>query len=469
MKKLSVDMVVIGGGGAGMSAALSAFENGVKNIVILEKLAAPGGNSLFPPPPFKNGVPDFIPEGEVFIEKPTQEKANSDFTDMVDWTHWRINASLIRALVRKQADTCSWLAGKLEDKEEWGRNKGGTAKLLIPWCEKYGIPIMCSTRAKELRTDEMGRITGVVAENKEETLEFECKAVVIATGGFIGNKELMKRFFPFWDGEPDEMFIFMGYRHEGDGLMLAESVGAAFDNLAVEWGTLRFKQRAGSGVAFLANSHYFPQPIWLNPEGERFANETAQQAQNAVLSLPGLKHFAVFDSNSFEIMKRQGIEKSIGGGEVFEKIEQDFDAETEYGFSGIFQTLEELAKWIGAKPEKLSGTLDRYNQFCENGRDEDFLRNPATMFPISKPPFYAMRLRLAPLLTRGPIHVNGKLEAISKLGHPIAGLYSAGSDIGGTDNDVYNVKVLGHSMRWAVTSGLIAGESTAEYIKSEEM
>lgn len=214
----------------------------------------------------------------------------------------------------------------------------------------------------------------------------------------------------------------------------------------------------------MANAHYFPQPIWVNPVGKRFVNECADQALNAALSLPGLRSYCLFDRQTFEQMRESGIQRGIGGENTFLTLEEDFEKDAVRGDCKRCETINEAAEFIGCDGGALQQTIDRYNAFCTAGVDRDFGRKPELLVPVRTAPYYVMRLRLAPLLTHGPVHVNENMQVIGKSGVVIPGLYCVGADMGGIDVEIYNVTVLGHSMRWAATSGRIAGEHAAKTI-----
>lgn len=460
------ELVVIGGGGSGMSAAVTAWEAGIKKILVLEKRNSPGGNSLIPSPPVKNGVPDHLPPGEVFIELPPEEKAVLDYEQMAEWTHCRCNTGVVRALTENQQAACDWLAEKLGDANLPDRRQGGTSKVLLSWCEKYGIEIITKAEVTTLQQEGDGSIVGVSGTADGVPFDIRCDAVVLATGGFLGNQDLMKRYFSFCDidGDLDEMFCYMSFKHEGGGVQLAERAGAARDSVSIEFGTLRYPTRNG-GIAYLANTHYFPQPIWVTAHGRRFVNEEMDQAMNAAISLPGLRSYCLFDQKTFETMWESGISRNIGGNNVFSTLDTDFRKDMgSHHDCKICNTLEEAAEFIGCSTGTLEDTVNRYNGFCELKTDVDFGRDPKNLFPVKTAPYYVMRLRLAPLLTHGPVHVNEDMQVVGKNGAVIPGLYCVGADMGGIDVEIYNVKVMGHSMRWAVTSGRIAGKHAAKMI-----
>lgn len=460
------ELVVIGGGGSGLSAAVTAWESGVKRILVLEKRNSPGGNSLIPSPPVKNGVPDHLPSGEVFIQLPPGKKAVSDYEQMAEWTHCRCNTGVVRALSENQQAACDWLAEKLGDNDLPERRQGGTSKVLLNWCKKYGIEIITKAEVEALNQDGSGNVVGVCGAVDGVPFDIQCDAVVLATGGFLGNQELMKRYFSFCDidGDLDDMFCYMSFKHEGGGVRLAERAGAARDSVSIEFGTLRYPNRNG-GVAYLANTHYFPQPIWVNAAGSRFVNEGMDQAMNAAISLPGLRSYCLFDQNTFDTMWKTGISRNIGGKDVFLSLDADFRRDMgTHEDCKICETIAEAADFIGCSTGALEETIHRYNGFCESGTDLDFGRDAKNLLPIKIAPYYVMRLRLAPLLTHGPVHVNEDMQVVGKSGTVISGLYCAGADIGGIDVEIYNVKVMGHSMRWTVTSGRIAGNHAAKTI-----
>jgi fumarate reductase flavoprotein subunit len=121
-----------------------------------------------------------------------------------------------------------------------------------------------------------------------------------------------------------------------------------------------------------------------------------------------------------------------------------------------------MARFIGCDPGTLKATIDEYNTFCERGYDALFLKSAECLVPLTKPPYYAIRNKLAILLTHGPLMVNPDMAVVNKNHDAIPGLYAAGADVGGWENDTY-ANVPRHSSSWTMASGRLAGENAAKY------
>ena len=202
-ENLKANILIIGGGGAGLAAAVAAAEKGVKEILILEERQVPGGNAVFP-------------EGIFAADSPVQKRmgivCRSDdiFKKAMEYSHWRINPRLIRYLINKSGDTIRWLEEKGVEFEKIapiypnnepstfhvvkGSERTGAAVIrrLLKKSEELGVKILCQTKAKRLLTDQNGRVNGVLAELNNNEIRIIGQSVILATGGFTGNTELIK-------------------------------------------------------------------------------------------------------------------------------------------------------------------------------------------------------------------------------------------------------------------------------------
>jgi hypothetical protein len=125
---------------------------------------------------------------------------------------------------------------------------------------------------------------------------------------------------------------------------------------------------------------------------------------------------------------------------------------------------DEIASWIGAKPEVLKATVEQYNAFCDHGHDDIFAKDRLFLEPLRQPPFYALKSGLMLTQTHGGIKINELTEVMNKDEEPIPGLYAAGVETGAKDWDTYNTRLSGHAFGFTVNSGRIAGEQAAAYV-----
>jgi fumarate reductase flavoprotein subunit len=217
------------------------------------------------------------------------------FKIAMDFTHWRINPLIIRAFIEKSGDTVRWLEekGLVIDRiptfvpnqvirTEHDAVNGGSdvVKLLLKNCEEKGIPVLRRTAAKKILLSPIGAVGGVLAETDGQEFQITAKAVIIATGGYAANKELLKKYTPWYSEE----IRYRGLPHTGDGILMAIEVGADTEGL----GELRLIGPMFDGsrrhVGMVYNQ---PHTIWVNKRGERYIDETMAfnhfESVNAVL------------------------------------------------------------------------------------------------------------------------------------------------------------------------------------------
>lgn len=508
IKTIKTDVLVIGGGGAGLAAAAAAKDalRDGGSVLIVEKRSVTGGNSVnitspitvpgtsFAPGPVMQGTGGRSPASD------PQAYADDQYRKMIDWTHWRLDAPLVRALILKARETSDWMWGLLSEEEQQkmieARAPGTTRQdprsgepysiVMTRICINLGVEILTDTAATKILTDRSGAVAGALAEGKNEDLAIEAPCVVIATGGFIGNLELMKKFyFPAEDNIYDEIYI-KGIKHTGDGIKMAAEVGASMDAAVAFETTFEPLPWAVSDVNALrsfANSRNGAL-VWLDGKGRRFANESETDALNARRGLFRHTFYIVFDENIKDNIidkKNTGMGGPPGGGtpggagmpmmsggQSYDSFDEEFEKQVAQGHAVKADSLDELAGWIGCEPDVLQKTVREYNEGCEKGYDSLILKDAEYLVPLNRGPYYAIKNLLAIHLTHGPIRVTPRMEVVDKNHDPIPGLFAAGNDIGGTDVDTYAGVVSRHSSGWAFAGGRIAGESAAAYVTSEK-
>ncbi|HUW64073.1 MAG TPA: FAD-dependent oxidoreductase [Spirochaetia bacterium] len=479
-KEIKADVVVVGGGGAGLAAAVTAAEKGAR-VVVLEKRGGPGGNSAFA-------------WGICAAESNVQKRAMIDcsrdyfFKTAMDFAHWRINSRIVRALVDKSAETIDWLETKgLEfscfplypnQVPTWHIPKGRGAALvknLVENGKNLGVQLLTGTPAKSILTSPEGGVTGVLAANRDGELPISCQAVILATGGYAGNKELLKKYSPYYR---DNMGL-VGLPHTGDGLIMAMETGAATeglgilhtggpatpDNISLKVGTPpdTFRIRL-MGIALE------PYTVWVNNKGERFIDEAVGRhhymSSNAVLRQPGSVSYTLFDGAIMETMIDQGLILGMGlpegaQGNKLPGLARELGTVADKGLIKMSNSWEEIGDWIGTDGQILKNTVDEYNAACDRGYDQLFTKDRRYLVPLRTPPYYAISCHVSLMGTIGGIKINEKMEVLDKQDKCIRGLYAAGADTGGWESDTYCDVLSGHAFGFAVNSGRIAGENAA--------
>jgi fumarate reductase flavoprotein subunit len=474
--KHSADLAIIGGGGSGLAAAVAAAEQGVERIVVLETLNVLGGNSVNP-----YGL--FLGESKVFKEKRTGMKMSSDeaFKSMMDFGRWRLNAPLVRSLIDGSGPTVDWLAeqgvdfGLMPSPPGSPQNRSGGSisvkfggvivQALVKRSIELGVQTLRHTRAKRFTKDRDGRITGVLAEQENGNIEVSAKSFIIATGGFAGNRNMIRKYLPPFQ-EADDLFV-GGIPHEGDGIRMAEEVGAGLEPRgATEISVARFPE--SPYLPFIVRQQ---SVLLINKKGKRIADN-----KNNIWRQPGKTAYIMFD----EKMKQTFYEQEISESEakvfgtwpwlkkkglltdIWVNAERDLHSFAKEGKVKITHSWDEMAEWIGSSPDVLRATINEYNAGCDSGKDL-FCKDKRYLSPLRQPPYYGIKSTLNLLVTHGVIKTNKRMEVMDSKDDPIPGLYVAGDDIGGVDEDVYGA-VGGHSCGFALTSGRLAGLNAASFL-----
>jgi fumarate reductase flavoprotein subunit len=424
-KVLDADLVVLGAGGSGLVAAVKAFEDSGKKVIILEKAKKPGGSSYFAGGP-----------GEGNMGGGSQD-VTSRFSG---WFTSKVGSKNMLKTARME---------KYKDLPDpsIGPGKGGTFVVdkMVEFCQKQGIQILYETPARKFVTDAEGKVTGVLADTKDGKLLVNCKACIIASGGFGRNYEKLKKHWPevYNNGE---IFYLCPPGMMGDGIDMAEEIGAYIDQT---------KWRPDAAGGFFANGPIHYPYSWavrslmshgkfvsINLDGKRWMNESGGQV--SFRNQPGGGAYSVADN---EIVEKVGSHLSNGTvgmmasgpnldeAKALKKWREDLEYEAaidDEGTSGNHvkkaNTLVELALKMKIDPAIFVETIERYNKFCETGKDLDFGKSAQYLKPIRKPPYYAIYGHRFSQCTRGMngIAVNSNFEVLNSKGEAMPGIYAAG-------------------------------------------
>lgn len=295
-----------------------------------------------------------------------------------------------------------------------------------------GIPLWLTTPMKKLIQDEQGRVIGLTVERDGKPFRLGARrGVMIAAGGFESNPELRARYQPLirfglTAGSPD---------NTGDGIIAGQDVGGALDLMDDAWWMPGFE--LASGVHLTLSERSSPHQFIVNGEGRRFVNEAAPYTDFGHAQLEGHKT-GVSHFPAFMITDHFAWQHYMFGGLPGRAVPQ---AWLDSGTMFVADTLEHLALQIGVPPQKLAETAERFNRFARQGRDEDFHRgdsaydrwygNPKYSNPnlgeVAKPPFYAFKMTLSDLGTKGGLVTDENARVLREDGTSIAGLYAAGN------------------------------------------
>ena len=481
MTKIETDVIVVAAGPAGLCCAVTLGENGLKTVVF-EKSNTSGGAANM-------GM------GPLGINSKVQKRNFNDLSvelalkNHMEYTHWRVDADLVETYFSKSADTIEWLedmgvkfAGAFkyfkESEATWHivltpdgqfgpRSASAMVKVLTDKVIEQGTQIHYETPAKKLIMED-GKCVGVIAIDKNgEEIEARAKAIMIATGGFGNNAEMLKEHFGLTLWDDYQPFMIPGI--VGDGLNMMWEVGAKTYGASIE---VIYQIR--DNMSYFIIDAVTKQPnLFINQNGDRFMDEgkagNLTYTGNAIWLQPGNYAYSIMDGNLVKQYKKNGpdIFDIVHPADCFDQfdVEANRALADEYDCFFAADTIEDLAKQIEITTDKLQETIDDYNDMCARGRDVKFGKNPNFLHKITgKGKYYAAKHYLAAYGTVGGVKINKKCEVFDVNNKVIPGLFCAGTDANTIYGDSYNFTLPGNTMGFAVNTGRMAGEAIADYI-----
>ena len=488
MKELETDVVVVAAGLSGLAASVAAAESGAR-VITLEKASNTGGAANMGMGPAAAGSP--VQKASMIEVTPGEL-----FRRHMFYTHYQVDARLVRDYYFKSGDTIAWLQDmgvefhsvrpafrarertrayadgeytwhvvQPEDGSEPGPRAATTmTKRLTERALDLGVEFMFETPGKELITNDEGAVCGVKAVDKNgEEIVISCSSVIVATGGFGANAKMIKETMGYNWGE--NLFSFAIPGMDGDGFNMCHAVGAGHTPVTME---IMYQLPDNMNHFYVEGA--FRQPTyWCNRLGERFMPEdeifNTTFVGNAINHLPGKVAFAIFDSKMLKRWKKFGpdIVSHVHPHDLYEGFDEQWDRDLQEGYEPIAQadTLEELAEKIGIDPEGLLANVEEYNQMCAEGHDSLFEKEREFMQPLEKGPFYVCKQYIGAYGTLGGVLVNHNLEVMNDDYEVIPGLYCVGTDACTIYGDSYNYCIPGNTMGFCLNSGRIAGENAA--------
>lgn len=480
---IDVDVVVVGAGIAGMTATVSALENGAK-VVVIEKGSSWSGRG--------GGVGVFT--SRVMRAAGIELDKELVAREWIEMSGSRCKEALVWLFLNESGNAMDWLLDKAEaaglpPAMIWGGYYKGPnytehpayhmffggpmmqqgwdpfadiTNMLYEEAQALGATFYFKTPGEQLVKEE-GRITGVIAKTENGYTQFNAaKGVILATGGIGGNEEMCQAYAPLALKANVNSYYPVG-QNSGDGHKMGMWVGGTIQE--TPFPTMIHPQ----AFAWLHYAYLF-----VNKRGERYMNEdTWVQAKSLeTMRQPGAAYaYSIFDSKWPEEVAES---IKIGGGLFWDSFRPlgmdwtpDFDQITiedsiqrEIGWRA--DTLEELAGMIDVPVENFLATVARYNELAQNGQDVDFGKRAELLTQIIEPPFYALKFGGALLTVVGGLSINTKLQVLDEDQNPIAGLYAVGNCSGDLYGVDYPIQIPGNSHGRALTWGYLAGKNVMD-------
>ncbi|WP_314922027.1 flavocytochrome c [Slackia exigua] len=412
------DIVVIGAGGAGMAAAVGATDQGAR-VCLLEKMPVAGGNTCFAEGGMNACCTKFqAAEG-------IEDSVDLMVSDTYKGGHEKGNLDLIRHMCENSSDAIDWLDSMGITLSKLGTSGGASVKRIhrpetgeavgkyivkgmTEQCRQRGISAICNTKVEELMVDDAGKISGVRATNPNGlSIVYACKAVIVATGGFGANHEMLAQYRP----ELIDAVTTNQPGTQGDGIVFSQAIGADL----VDIGEIQVHPTVEQTTATLLSENIRGDgAVLINANGERFGNElrTRDVVSASEWDQPGKFAWAVFD-------------QSVHDNNL--SIEEKFVAR---GLIQIADDFAALADKMEVPADAMVEAITSYNDNIANGIDDPYGR-VKSLNPLVNPPYYAVKVAPGIHHCMGGLRVNAAAEVLDADGNPIPGLFAAGEVTGG--------------------------------------
>ena len=511
-EEYNTDVVVIGAGGAGLTATARTIQNN-KKVVVLEKYPQIGGNTTRAGGPLNAAEPEWqnqfkalsgekesleklaqTPIEEIDSEyqedfKKLQQQINEYVESGADYLFDSVllheiqtylggkrtdlngneihgNYALVTELVNNVLDSVKWLTdlGVKFDRSDvtmpvgalWRRGHKPVEPMgyafihvLGDWIEDHGATVLTETRATHLII-ENSKVTGVVAQGSNGSkITIHAQKVILTSGGFGANTKMVQKYNTYWEHIDDDIATTNSPAITGDGIALGKEAGA--DLVGMGFIQLMPVSDPKTGELFTGIQTPPENFIMVNQKGERFVNEFAERDT--------LAKAAIANGTLFYLIADDKIKKT-----AYNTTEESLEAQVKAGTLLKADTLEELAEKAGMNPDTLVNTIKKYNSYVDAGNDPEFGKS-AFNLKCEVAPFYATPRKPAIHHTMGGLKINPKAQVLNEKDQVIPGLYAAGEVAGGLHA---GNRLGGNSLADIFTFGRIAADTACSEIEDTD-
>lgn len=457
------DIIIVGGGGAGLAAAIMARKAGA-SVMVLEADTKLGGATAL------SAAVMYACATSVQRARGIDDTPDAMFNYVMTLAGWEANPAIMRVMCEQSGPALEWLIElgvefppdyllcSGVDEVPRGHPSLGVAQSLINAAGAAGVEYALGTRVDRLLVED-GRVVGVSAGGTE----LRGGAVIVTTGGFGNSPEMIARLYPTAAAHGDWTYA-VHYDAPfivGDGIKLGESIGASI--VGEDSGLLLPTSGLGKWIeAFLP-----PWIMLVNSAGSRFMDESAPYAVSGYLinGQEGKHAFAIFDEPTLEVASQDmRFADPYHSGTAMPTWEYNLLRKSiADGRIAKADSIEELAGMIGVDPRTLAATAEKYNADCDQGRDSLFFKEMDQRFPIRTGPFYAREVRACVIGQTGAgLNINTRAQVLDEHGREIPGLYAAGEVLGCAVGKRYSGGGMGICN--AMVFGRLAGVSAAEEV-----
>lgn len=487
MKKLRADFAIVAAGPSGLAAAITCAEKGYQ-VIVFEKNASPGGTANMGMGPF--GVESRIQRASMISL--TKEEA---FQFHMNYVHWNVDARIVRDYFFKSGETIDWLEDMGVEffgamryhpsaRETWHAVKpagGGVPgpraassmiKVMYERALELGVTFYFNAPVQGLLCDGNGVYGYRATDADGEEYEVEADAVLVATGGFGDNPEMIQEYTGFEYGK--DIFNNRSPGVQGDGIRMMLEAGARRGRSTMEKIISSGKVPASTLARVVFRQ---PSALIVNKSGDRVFDETYIDNTAVSANVLDIQQdkclYSIIDNRLLEYYRAHGVDYPNG----VRREDPTVDFERIFGACAeeysdhcfVASSLEEIAEKAGIKKAALAATFAEYNQACYNNYDDLFGKARRFLRPIDGgETFYCMKICMGAYGSLGGVQINYKYEVLNDDYEPIEGLYASGSDVCDIYAGTYIFDLPGNTMGFALNSGRIAAEHMVEFIESLE-
>lgn len=450
----TADVIVIGAGGAGLTAAITAADNGA-SVIVLEKMPIQGGNTLI------SGGEYAAPGNWIQTEEGIEDNKEQFYNDILKGGDNENDPKLVKVLAENALAGATWLkdyigmefedhmlffGGHSVERSLVPKNATGYEMIskLTKKLDEKNIPFHKNTAATELVQNQDGRVTGVKAQYGDQTITYNAnKAVILATGGFGANLDMRIKYN---EAMNEKILSTNTVGSTGDGLMMAEKIGAQLTDMGYIQTYPTCDTQSGA-LLYVGDVRMEGRSILVNKEGRRFVEELERRdvISNAVIEQTGGVSYMFWDEAAMVDTGMNITHEAEYNGLILRKQLVKAD------------TIEEAAAFFEIDAAELKKTVENYNQYAKDGKDLEFNKR-GELVPFGEGPYYIMVSKPAVHHTMGGVKINTGAQVIDTNGEAIEGLYAAGEVTG----DIHGTNRLGSDAIADITVfGRIAGQNAA--------
>lgn len=488
-KVVSADIVVIGAGTAGLVCATAAAQAGAK-VALFAQSSAPVGR----------GGSNHAYNSALMQKLGLAVDVSEDFKKIMADNGYRIDQSKWWLWYQKSGEAINWLSDLMVaagytpviergwtdpdaniftmgiGSHSWlgngvtsaGSSQPNVVTVLAAAAQAAGVTLDYSTGAQYLvrENNNTGRVTSVIAQAPDGTyVQYAgSKAIVIATGDFTADKEMMAAYCPWAAGLPGGIYT-------GQGHKMALWVGAAWQNIQPN-APMMIAVFSGPGLNVMApNPYQFPPCMVVNSNGVRFMNEDtmASFGAAAMTNQPNQTAYAIWDTAYAQSAAPWLPFGSYYGPQAGQASPPTAVSDVISQWQGAASaspptisqanTIDDLAAALKLPSAALNATVSAYNGYCASGVDQDFGKRSGLLFPVSTPPYYGSVGTPSLLIATGGLRTNVNMQVLDNNGNVIPGLYTVGTPVGDMYEGIYTFQLPGQNLgSTCVTFGYVAGQ-----------